>query len=202
MRRILFYLIALLMVFHTSCNSQPVRFFAGRFTETGGKGLSLLELDRGTGTFRLLSETDAGANPSYLCISKKKNLIYAANEVMDFKGVKGGGVTALKYDPEKESIEKLKELVVPAGGPCYISTVPKEDYLLFASYSSSSVAVVKLDDKGLPEKVTDFISFPENGGKISHPHMISFDPAGKKVYMTDLGFDRVVIYDFEIPRVS
>lgn len=66
-----------------------------------------------------------------------------------------------------------------------------------ASYSSSSIAVVKLDDKGIPVKVTDTISFEAKDGKVSHPHMISFDPAGKKVYLTDLGLDRIVIYDFD-----
>jgi len=197
MKRFIFYLMAFLMVSHTSCNSQPIRLFAGRYTETGGNGLSLVELNPETGTFSQLSEADAGVSPSYFCISKKKNLIYAANEVMEFTGVKGGGVTALKYDPEKGTFEKLKELVVPEGGPCYISLSPKEDFLLFANYSSSSVAVVKLDASGLPEKVTDSFSFPENEGNISHPHMISFDPEGKKVYLTDLGFDRIVIYDFD-----
>ncbi len=66
-----------------------------------------------------------------------------------------------------------------------------------ANYSSSSIAVVKLDAKGIPETVSDTISFPENDGKISHPHMISFGPGGKKVYLTDLGLDRIVIYDFD-----
>ena len=145
----------------------------------------------------MISEADAGPNPSYFCISKKKNIIYAANEVMEFNGAKAGGVTALKYDPINGKFEKLNDLVVPEGGPCYISLSPGEDYLLLANYSSSSVAVVKLDANGLPEKVTDSFSFPENEGKISHPHMISFNPAGNKVYLTDLGFDRVVIYDFD-----
>jgi 6-phosphogluconolactonase (cycloisomerase 2 family) len=93
LKRIL-YLVALIMLFNTSCSSQPIRLFAGRYTETGGKGLSLLELNPGTGTFSMITEAEAGASPSYFCISKKKNLIYAANEVMDFNGVKGGGVTA------------------------------------------------------------------------------------------------------------
>jgi 6-phosphogluconolactonase len=57
--------------------------------------------------------------------------------------------------------------------------------------------VVRLDIKGIPESVTDTISFPANEGKISHPHMISFDPAGKRVYLTDLGLDRIVIYDLD-----
>jgi 6-phosphogluconolactonase len=189
--------IILIMVFSTSCYSQTIRLFAGRYTETGGNGLFCFDLNREAGTFKLLSEADAGPNPSYFCIAKKKKLIYAADEVMEFNGIKGGEVTTLKYNSQSGNIEKVKELLVPYGGPCFISLSPAEDYLLMASYSSSSIAVVKLDDKGIVERVTDTISFAVNDGKISHPHMISFDPAGKKVYLTDLGLDRIVIYDFD-----
>jgi 6-phosphogluconolactonase len=181
----------------TSCSNKPIRLFAGTYTETGQKGLYLFDLSPEAGTFRLLSEADAGPNPSYFCVSKEKKLIYAADEAMEFNGIKGGGVTALKYTDETGAVEKVKDLLVPFGGPCFISLSPKEDFLLFASYSSSSIAIVKLDAKGLPETVTDTILFPLVDGKVSHPHMISFDPAGKKVYLTDLGLDRIVIYDFD-----
>jgi 6-phosphogluconolactonase len=199
MKKIIYTISAviLIMMFSTSCNNQATRLFAGRYTETGGKGLYILDLNPGEGTFKLLSETDAGPNPSYFCISKKKGLIYAADEVMEFNGVRGGGVTTLSYNSKTGIVKKVNDLVVPKGGPCFISLTPGEDYLLMASYSSSSIAVVKLDDKGIPIKVTDTISFEANEGKISHPHMISFDPAGRKVYLTDLGLDRIVIYDFD-----
>jgi len=196
-KTIIIYAITLIMVSSSSCYSQTIRFFAGRYTETGGNGLFCFDLNREAGTFKLLSEADAGPNPSYFCIAKKSGLIYAADEVMEFKGVKGGGVTTLKYNPQSGNIEKVKELLLPDGGPCFISLSPAEDYLLMASYSSSSIAVVKLDDKGITERVTDTISFAVNEGKVSHPHMISFDPEGKKVYLTDLGLDRIVIYDFD-----
>jgi 6-phosphogluconolactonase len=191
------YAITLMMMFSTSCYCQTTRLFAGRYTETGGNGLFCFDLNCEAGTFKLLSEVDAGPNPSYFCIAKKSGLIYTADEVMEFKGVKGGGVTTLKYNPQSGNIEKVKELLVPDGGPCFISLSPAEDYLLMASYSSSSIAVVKLDDKGITERVTDTISFAVNEGKVSHPHMISFDPGGKKVYLTDLGLDRIIIYDFD-----
>ena len=193
---LLFFVFFLIMLTLTSCQNQPIRLFAGTYTETGQKGLYLFDLTREAGTFKLLSEADAGPNPSYFCISAKKNLIYAANEVMEFNGVKGGGVTALKYNPETGMTEKVKDLMVPKGGPCFISLSPKEDFLLMASYSSASIAVVKLDKKGIPWSVADTISFPATEGKVSHPHMISSDPAGKRVYLTDLGLDRIVIYDF------
>ena len=191
------FAVFLTAIFTSSCQNKTVRLFASRYNEGGEKGFAVFDLTREAGTFKLLSETDAGPNPSYFCISEKNELIYAANETMEFNGVKGGGVTVLKYNPETGSAQKVKELMVPKGGPCFISLSPGADFLLMASYSSASLAVVKLDDKGLPENVADTISFPANEGKESHPHMISFDPAGKKVYLTDLGLDRIVIYDFD-----
>jgi 6-phosphogluconolactonase len=187
----------LILIFLTSCQTKTIRLFASKFSEAGEKGLYVFDLNPEEGTFNILSQADAGLNPSYFCISKTKGLIYAADEVMEFNGAKGGGLTTLSYEAKTGTLNKVNELAVPKGGPCYISLSPGEDYLLLASYSSSSVAVVKLDDKGIPQKVTDTISFTGTEGQVSHPHMISFDPAGKKVYLTDLGLDRIVIYDFD-----
>lgn len=193
----LFSILCFVIVLLTSCKTRPVRLIASRYNEGGEKGLAVFDLNLKDATFKKLSESDAGPDPSYFCISGKYGMIYAANEVMKFNGIVGGGVTALKYNNETGSTEKVKEFMVPKGGPCYISMSPGEGYLLLASYNSASVAVVKLDDKGIPERVTDTLSFSANDSSVSHPHMISFDPAGKKVYLTDLGLDRVMIFDFD-----
>jgi len=189
--------ILLFVLFSAASFGQPIRLFAGTYTEQGQKGFFVFDLNREAGDFKVLSEADAGKDPSYFCISKKKGLIYAANEVMKFNGLDGGGVTTLFYEAKTGAVKKIKELMVPKGGPCFISLSPGEDFLLTANYSSSSIAVVKLDSKGIPERVTDSISFKGSEGAISHPHMIAFGPAGKKVYLTDLGLDRIVIYDLD-----
>ena len=111
------------------------------------------------GHFKLISENDAGPNPSYFCISKKNGFIYAANEVSKFKGVKGGGVTALSYDAKTGIAKKIGELAVPNGGPAYIAISPGDDYLFLANYSGGSVSVVKLNEKGIPVSVTDTIVY-------------------------------------------
>ncbi len=51
--------------------------------------------------------------------------------------------------------------------------------------------------KGIPVSVTDTIIYKKEEEKVSHAHMISFDPSGKRVYVTDLGLDRIVIYNFD-----
>ncbi len=190
------YPIFLVMIVLTSCKSKPVRLITGSYTEETSNGFNIFDLNPEKGTFNLLSSSEAGPNPSYFCVSGTHGLIYAANEVMEFKGEAGGGVTVLKYDAIKGTVEKINDLLVPFGGPCYISLSPSEDFLFLANYSSSSVAVVKLDVNGIPMSVTDSILFDNQEDKVSHPHMISFDPAGKRVYLSDLGLDRIVIYNF------
>jgi 6-phosphogluconolactonase len=191
------YTIFLIMMIASSCNRKTIKLFTGRFTEAGEKGFYLFDFNRTEEGLNLVSESDAGPNPSYFCIAKKNRLIYVANEVMEFKGLRGGGVTTLKYDVNTGGIEKINELTVPDGGPCYISLSPDNNFLFMANYSGGSVTVVRLDNKGIPDRVTDTILYAGEEGKVSHPHMISSDPAGKRVYVTDLGLDRIVIYYFD-----
>lgn len=191
------YTVLLIMIFSSSCKNETIRLFAGKYTEAGEKGFYLFDLNRKEGKFNLISVVDAGPNPSYFCISKQKGLIYAANEVMDFNGSRGGGVTTLKYDSRKGGIEKVNELTVPDGSPCFISLSADNNFLFLANYDGGSIAVIKLDNNGIPESITDTVIFEAEEGNTSHPHMISFDPAGKRVYVTDLGLDRIVIYNFD-----
>jgi 6-phosphogluconolactonase len=180
-----------------SFSNGQVRLFTGTYTETRKNGLFIFDLNREEGTFKLLSESDAGPDPAYICLSKRNEFIYAANEVMKFNGVRGGGVTALSYDASTGIAKKIGDLVVPNGGPAYISISPGNDYLFFANYSGGSVSVVKLNEKGVPVRVTDSVIYKGEGEAVSHAHMISMDPSGKRVYVTDLGLDRIVIYNFD-----
>ena len=191
------YLSLSIMVLSGSSYSQSIKLFAGTGAKAGEKGLYLFDLDTEKGAFKLLSETDAGPNPSYFCISEKNGLIYAANEVMNFNGLHGGGVTALRYTDKTKAVEKIKELAVPDGAPCFISLSPGNDFLFMANYTGGSIAVIKLDEKGIPVSLTDTILYGSEGEKVSHAHMIASDPKGKRVYLTDLGLDRIVIYNFD-----
>jgi 6-phosphogluconolactonase len=103
----------------------------------------------------------------------------------------------LKYTGNFENIEKVNEIPVPNGGPCFISITPENDFLLIANYAGGSVAVVKLDKNGIPERVSDTIIYNGIGENHSHAHMIATDPAGKRIYVTDLGLNRIMIYNLD-----
>lgn len=199
MKKLTFFInvLIIIMILPSSCNSQPQRLFAGKYAKEGEKGLDLYDLNSKEGTFELLTEADAGPNPSYFCISKKLGMIYAINEISVVDGLRAGSVTALSYDSKSGAIEKVASMAVPNGGPCYVSLSNSEAYLFIANYGGGSVAVIKLDEKGLPSAITDTIFFKGDEGKRSRAHMIAPDPLGKKVYLTDLGLNRIVIYDFD-----
>ena len=192
------FLAVLSLIILLSCSSEPARLFVGGFTtKPGAKGLSVFEFNQGNGDLKLISQSDVGPSPSYFCYSDKKGLLYALNEVMEFNGVFGGGLTTLKYDAKTAQFEKKNELLIPYGGPCYISMSPDSGFLFIANYPNGSVAVIKLDSKGIPETITDTILYSKESPDNSHAHMIMNNPSGKKIYVTDLGLDRIMIYDFD-----
>jgi 6-phosphogluconolactonase len=180
-----------------SCSTKSERLFVGGFTKPGAKGMSVFDFNPGNGDIKLISEAQVGPNPAYFCFSTKANLFYVANEVMEFNGAFGGGLTTYKYKAEEASFEKLNEMLIPYGGPCYISLSPDSTHLFIANYPNGSVAVVKLDNLGIPSEITDTTLYNKSAPDESHAHMILSDPEGKKIYVTDLGLDRIIVYDFD-----
>jgi 6-phosphogluconolactonase len=183
-------------IFFTSC-VKNILLVTGSFTQTGEEGMKVFEFNSSEGTLKLKYPFNAGPNPSYFCLSERYNLIYAINEIDTFLGKPSGSITTIKYTNSLEGCEKVNEIAVPTGGPCYISVSPENDFLFVANYGGGSAAVVKLDENGIPVAVTDTIIYDEIDGKRSHAHMIDFDPAGKRIYVSDLGLDRIMIYEID-----
>ncbi|MCU0472841.1 MAG: lactonase family protein [Bacteroidales bacterium] len=183
-------------LFSTGCRENSI-FFAGGFSNEGEKGFSVFKFDNRNGIAEKISDWDAGTKPAFFCYNSKRNLIYILNEVMEFRGTPGSGLTTLEYDPLNNLIKKRNEILVPYGGSCHISLSADKQFLFFANYATGSVAVVGLDENGIPERVTDSILYATEAQDVSHPHMILQDPSGKHIYLTDLGLDRIVKYDLD-----
>ncbi|HLP73267.1 MAG TPA: lactonase family protein [Bacteroidales bacterium] len=198
MKRNLVFLL-LIALLTSSCYSPSTRLFIGSFTKNpGDKGMSVYDFNQKNGTIKLVSQSDVGPNPSYFCFSQEKNLFYVANEVTEFQGTAGGGLSTFKFDPESGTFQKEGEMAIPYGGPCFISLSPDSGHIFMANYPHGSVAVIRLSDKGIPERITDTILYVKDNPEASHAHMIKNDPAGKMIYVTDLGLDRIIRYEFDV----
>jgi 6-phosphogluconolactonase len=197
MKKSVYSVVILLLFLSFSASAQISRLYVGKYAKEGEKGLHIIDVDLSKGVFTTVSESDAGTNPSYFCISKKRSLIYAVNEVGRVKDVRAGAVTTLRFDAVSGKTEKVNDIAVPNGGPCYISLTADERFLLVANYGGGSVAVVRLDAEGIPVEVSDTIIYEAEEGARSRGHMIAPGPGGKMIYVTDLGLDRVAIYQLD-----
>jgi len=194
-------IIAALFSFFSCESSQIARLYVGGYTGRDGNdgGLRIIDVDLKNGTFTLVSEADAGPSPSYICISKKHNMLYAANEaaVTTEDGARVGVVTALKLNADGSKADQIKQLVLPPGGPVYVSLMPDDDFLLLAHYGAGAISVVRLDGNGLPLEVTDTMFFREEGIRSARGHMVSVSPGGKYIYISCLSLDKVMILDLD-----
>ena len=194
-----FRIIALIIIFAAliSCKKEYTLMVGGFTKKNGEKGMSVFKFNARNGDLKLLSESDVGPSPSYFCFSKKDSLFYVNNEVMQFRGSFGGGLSTFRYDPMTHEFSKQNELLIPYGGPCFISMSSDSGYLFLANYPNGSVAVVKLNKRGIPESISDTILYMKDEPDASHAHMILEDPSATHVYVTDLGLDRIVSYNFD-----
>lgn len=191
-------ILLLLALLIQSCNSPSTSLFIGSFTKKPGeKGMRVYNFNEKNGNITLVSQSDVGPNPSYFCFSKKKNLFYIANEVTEFNGEAAGGLSTFKYNPDDGSFSKAGEMKIPFGGSCFISLSPDSGHIFLANYPHGSVVVVSLDENGIPGTITDTILYVKDNPEVSHAHMILNDPSGEKIYVTDLGLDRIIRYDFD-----
>lgn len=195
-RRLSILLIFVLSILLVGCKQQVTRLLVGSFTKPGDKGLSIYNFDSSNGKLTPLSKADVGPNPAYFCYSEENKMLYVANEVMEFMGEFGGGLSSFKFNDEKGTFDKIHEMRTPYGGPCYISMSPDSGYIFLANYPNGSVVVVRLDSSGMPETITDTILYNKPEPDASHAHMIMNDPSGEKIYVTDLGMDRIIRYNF------
>ncbi len=180
----------------TSC-SQKVKLITGSYSVKGDSGINVFDFNQSDGTLKHVGTFNAGTNPSYFCFNKNLNLIYAINEVDSFIKPGTGGLTTFSHNGKFSDLKKVNEMAVPNGGPCFISITPQNDFLFVANYGGGSVAVVKLNGSGVPVTITDTIHFTGSEGTVSHAHMIVSDAAGERIYVSDLGLDRVWIFELD-----
>jgi 6-phosphogluconolactonase len=166
--------------------------FVGCYTgETGGEGdgIALLRRDPATGDLTRLGVAARTPSPSFLAQHPDRPVLYAVNEL------DRGAVSAFRVAADGS----LTELAVRRTGgahPCHLAVTADGRHLLAANYSSGSVSVHPLDADGVPGERSDLLDLAGHGPDPErqtgpHAHMVSPDPAGAGVLITDLGSDRV-----------
>lgn len=138
-----------------------------------------------------LSEISHNDNPSFLCLSKENDVLYAASENPEY-------ATVTAYDIKGSKAEKLGEMKFAGSALCHISTIDLHNNILGACYQSGDVFSIILDGN----KTVLSRHVHKLDGKTSHPHYISSDKSGRYAIAVDLGLDTIFIYQIKDGRLT
>lgn len=174
---------------------SPLRVYVGGYAHRGEIGLLRCAFDAESGKLRAEQSCAALENPSYLLPHPERGVLYAVEELAP-----EGRIAVLSA--EGDDFRILASL--PSGGadPCHIALSPDLRYLFVSNYSGGSLAAFELNAEGVPVRRTDFVQHrldaPRTDAdrqRAAHVHFSLCD--GARVYVCDLGMDRVFVYGWD-----
>ena len=175
--------------------SEPILFGTGEVVQGKGEGIYLCALDEeGRISVRACLKL---RNPSFLEIDDRRKHIYAVNEMKEFDGAYGGGLTDIVFDDDM-NMTVLGSFETCGADPCHVAASPDGRFVCTANFADGRVSVFPLDESGrvLPGKTV----YAHSGHSIDpkrqrgpHAHSILF-PGDDRMFVPDLGLDMLKAY--------
>lgn len=177
-------------------------------TYTGGRGehrsqgIYLLELDSRSGKLGAPRPVAKATDPSFLAIHPSRKFLYSVNELGEFRGRRGGGVSAFTIDPASGNLTLLNQQSSAGEGPCHLVVDRAGKNVLVANYGSGTVAGLPIEPDGMLRPASSVIQHRGSGADPGrqagpHAHSINLDAANRFAFVADLGLDKVLVYRFD-----
>jgi 6-phosphogluconolactonase len=178
--------------------------FIGVYTnkDSKSKGIYAYRWNAKSGELSPLGLAAATANPSFLAVSRDRKVLYAANEVDDYKGAKDGAVSAFAADAHAGKLTLLNEVSSGGAGPCNINLDHTGKAVLVANYDGGSAATFRVLSGGKASAAVEDIHYAGTGPdkerqEAPHAHCATASPDNRYVLINDLGLDCIHIYKFD-----
>ena len=124
--------------------TEPILFGTGEVFQGKGKGVSICRFE--DGLIETVS-TLSVRNPSFVCIDEERRKLYAVNEMKEYGGAFGGGVTQIGYSPDG-GMRVEADFNTGGTDPCHIEIAPNGRFLSIANFASGAVSVFARDEAG------------------------------------------------------
>ncbi len=182
---------------------QKYRVLIGTYSSADEPGIFVCDWDEGEGSLHLVQKQEGVKNPSFLAKHPTKPWLYSVSEGGAFRGTAGGGVVAYAWDERSGQLQPLNDRPTGGGGACHVSVERGGRFVFVANYGGGSLAVFPIEADGSLGERTAFIQHTGEGPnpkrqEAAHVHSVMPDPWGDRIYVADLGLDRVFIYQLDV----
>ncbi len=171
----------------------------GTYTKTQDNGIFIYRFNSQSGKLELIEKTNQVNNPSYLCLSKNKQFVYAVNE----SGiVNSDSVSAFKWNEKTTELILINNVSTNGTHPCYVSINKNNTHCFVANYTSGNLACYTTEADGALSELKQLIQHEgksANSQRQNEPHIhatvLSIDE--QYLFVMDLGTDEVVTYKID-----
>ncbi len=177
-------------------NSIP--FYIGTYTAGSSQGIHRSELNLADGTMSAPTLVAEVANPMFLAIHPRLDILYSASEVRRDGKRENARVVAYKI-LAGGVLQEFNSQPAGGDGPCFVSTDQAGEFAFVANYGSGSISAYPLGPAG---ELLSCASNIQHAGKSvdasrqegPHAHCILVDPSDNYACAVDLGLDQIIIY--------
>jgi len=185
-----------------AANSRLV--YIGTYTSGRSEGIYACRLDLATGELRRTGVTGSVVNPSFLTIDRQGQYLYAVNEVNDFEKKASGAISSFSIDQKSGVLKFISQQPSAGADPCHLTLDSANRFVLVANYTGGSVSVLPIHDGSLLAPV-DLVQHHGSSANPErqqgpHAHSVVLDKANRRLFVSDLGLDKIMIYDFDSQR--
>ncbi|MEI9812970.1 MAG: lactonase family protein [Acidobacteriota bacterium] len=197
-------LFSLLLLISCMSNAQDWTAFIGTYTRGVSRGIYSLRYEPATGKMAPIGLAAQSVSPSFLAVHPNGKWLYAVNESRRYNGIaNSGSVSAFSIDHHGGTLTALN--IVPSRGadPCHLTVDRGGHWLFVANYSAGSVSVFPIGPDGALGEAAQIV---QHSGETKadpvrqeapHAHSVDISIDNKLLYVSDLGADQIVVYNFD-----
>ncbi len=167
--------------------------YFGVYTRDGSEGIYVSRFNHETGALGEPALAAAIENPSYLALHPNQQFLYAVSETEE------GTVSAYSIERPSGKLTLLNTKPTQGSAPCDLEVDKSSRMLTIANYYSGNVISYAVNPDGSLGDQPDL--HQHEGSSVHarqeapHAHSVDFSADNRFVIVSDLGMDKVVVYD-------
>lgn len=172
--------------------AQNLYMFVGSYAPADREGIALYAFDQDSGRARRLTGAHGVSNPSFVTFDPQRSLLYSVGEDAGSSST----INTLSVNLKRPYIKLIDSRPTYGGAPCHVELSPDRSQILTANYTGGSVTCYNLDEAGLPKGEPQVMQYADQADpqRVSHAHYATFSPDTRRLWVSDLGLDRIHTY--------
>ncbi|WP_248926861.1 lactonase family protein [Paenibacillus hamazuiensis] len=180
--------------------------FIGSYAEPSDPGIFAYTLDTATGELALINSFGGVKNPCFLDIDHDNRKIYAVAEALPGENDEPHALAlAFAFDPASGLLNLMSEQKTVGRATCHIHYDKERRMAVVTSYSGGAIGLLPVKEDGTLAPLADAHYHQGSGThptRQDRPHPHSSYARGSRLYVPDLGLDRIVSYEPDAERMK